>query len=77
MATIAELLIALQHNDADTQSKLKALLDEKERKAVLARARTSRSYYKKRALLVEAPDYVPKKRGRQAKKPQAEPPGGQ
>ena len=77
MATIAELLIALQHNDADTQSKLKALLDEKERKAVLARARTTRSYYKKKALLEAAPDFVPKKRGRQAKKPQAEPPGGQ
>ena len=71
MASIAELLFALQSKEDDLNTRLKILDEKHQAKLALGRIRNNENYAKRRALQLASPDYVPPKIGRPSK-PQAD-----
>ena len=70
MASIAEMLFALQAKEDDLNTRLKMLDEKHQAKLALGRIRNNENYAKRRALKLASPDYVPQKIGRPSK-PQA------
>ena len=64
MTTIAEMLMALQANDTQTKEKLAALEAKLAASREKANIRALRSYHKRRAEKMAAPNYVTPKNGR-------------
>ena len=74
MATIAQLLVALQAKEDDLNTQLKVIADRKLNRQEKCREYKRKAYAVKRAAQLADPLYVPKKCGRPFKKsePQAD-----